>query len=113
MGNIEWMFKAHIAWEDKDYIYNQWSLESRIQKIYTLFDMEYSKGELTSNISKLKQQLTNSYHIPSKYTDNLGTIVNRIDYIQNNKYWSITDTKEIDQLWNNLEANTPSYLILK
>ena len=24
-----------------------------------------------------------------------------------------TDTKEIDQLWNNLEANTPSYLILK
>ncbi len=113
LWNIEEMFKAHTVWNEKEYIYNQWLLESRIQKIYNLFDIKYPSWNLTSNINTLKLQLTNNYHIPSKYTQNLNTIANRIVYIQNNTYWLTTNIEEIDQLWNKLETNTPNNLVLK
>ncbi len=113
MWNIEWVFKAYTAWEDKEHNYNKWLLESRIQKIYTLFDVQNNKWDLIENINTLKQQLTSNYHIPSKYTDNLSIIVSRIQYIETNAYWSTTNIEEIDQLWNKLETNPPAYLVFK
>ena len=113
MWNIEWIYKSYTAWEDKEYKYNEWLLESRIQKIYKLFDIKYNKNNLIDNIKTLKQKLTSRYNIPSKYTDNLDIIVSRIQYIKTNTYWLTTDIDEINQLWNKLETNPPSNLILK
>lgn len=114
LWNIEWIYKSHIAWDTKENNYNQWLLKTRIQKIYKLFDLKYDNGlNLISNINQLKQQLTNKYHIPTKYIENLDIIVKRIQHIQKAAYWSTTNIEQIDQLWNNLETNTPDYLILK
>lgn len=114
MWNIKWIFKSYISWDDKDYSYNIWLLTSRIQKIYNLFDIKYTnENDLSSNIQQLTSELTNNYHIPSKYTDNLVIITKRVDYIKQNTYWSNTNIEQIDQLWNDLETNTPAYLILK
>lgn len=113
MWNIEWIYKSYTAWEDKEYKYNEWLLESRIQKIYKLFDIKYNKNNLIDNIKTLKQKLTSRYNIPSKYTDNLDIIVSRIQYIKTNTYWLTTNIDEINQSWNKLETNPPSNLILK
>jgi len=113
LWNIQWMFNSYIAWDEKKYNYNKWLLISRIQKIYKLFDIKYQKTNLTNDITTLKQNLLNNYHIPSLYTDNLTTIINRVNYIEKQAYWSNKNITEIEQLWNELETNTPNYLILK
>jgi hypothetical protein len=111
--NIEWIFKSYISWEDKEYSYNKWLLDSRIQKIYNLFDIKYDNNNSIDSIKTLKLNLTSNYHIPSKYTDNLDIIINRIQYIETNTYWLTTNIDEINQLWNELETNPPSHLMLK
>jgi hypothetical protein len=113
MWNIEWIFKSYISWEDKEYNYNKWLLDSRIQKIYNLFNIKYNKNNSIENIQTLKLNLTNNYHIPSRYTNNLDIVVSRIQYIETNTYWLTTNIDEINQLWNKLETNPPNNLILK
>ncbi len=107
------MFKEHMIWNQEQYTYNKSLLTNRINKVYNLFDIKLSSKDLTTNIENIKNELINRYHIPSKYTDNLQVIISRIGYIENNN-WSKENTKEqIDQLWNELETNTPSNLVLK
>ena len=113
LWNIEWIYKWQILWDQSQYDYSQWLLNSRIEKIYKLFDIKYINEDLITNIEYLKNELTNWYHIPVKYTENLETITKRIEYIQWQWYWSNTNIKEVDQLWNDLETNPPSYLVFK
>ncbi len=111
--DLEWMYKNQLLWNQKEYNYYKWSLESKIQKIYKLFSLKYNKNDISTNIIELKDQLENSYHIPSKYIDNLETISKWINYIQSIENWSNTNTEELDQLWNNIKTNPPSNLVLK
>lgn len=110
---LEWMYKNQLLWNQKEYNYSKWSLESKIQKTYKLFNLSYSKEDIISNIISLKEQLEMRYHIPSKYISNLEILSRRINYIQSLDNWSNTNIEEVGQLWENIKTNPPSNLVLK
>ena len=111
--DLEWLYKNQLLWNSKEYNYYKWSLESKIQKTYKIFNLKYIKEDIILDINILKDQLDNSYHIPSKYIENLETISKWISYIQSIENWSNTNTQEVDQLWENIKTNPPSNLVLK
>lgn len=111
MWDLEEMFKSYVAWETNQYESDKSNLNNRINKIYKLFNISSSSKDTIQNIEKIRLELTTNYHIPSKYTDNLQTITNRIRYIENYKIW--TNETNVKELWENLETNTPSHLVLK
>ena len=111
MWDLEEMFKSYVAWETNQYESDKSNLNNRINKIYKLFNINSSSKDTIQNIEKIRLELTTNYHIPSKYTDNLQTITNRIRYIENYKIW--TNETNVEELWENLETNTPSHLVLK
>lgn len=111
--NLEWMFKNQLLWDQKEYNYYKWLLESTIQKSAKIFNLKTSKDWIVSNIETIKEQLENNHYIPSKYTENLTTIINRINHIQSIENWSNTNKEEVDQLWLKIETNTPKNLVLK
>ena len=113
LSNLEWMFKNQLLWNQKDYTYYEWLLESRIQKTVKIFNLKSSKDWIIPNIETIKEQLEKSYYIPIKYTENLTIIVNRLNHIKWIESWSNTNNEEVDQLWLNIETNPPTNLVLK
>ena len=112
--NLEWLFKNQLLWDQKEQNHYRWTLESKIQKIYKIFNINYNnRNTMIENIKNIQEEFTNNYHIPEKYTNNLTIIINRITHIQSIENWSNTNIQEVDQLWNSIKTNPPSNLVLK
>jgi len=111
MWDIKEMFKSHILWKNEQYEYEKSNLNNRINKIYNLFDTKNNSKDIITNIENIKNELSTKYHIPSKYTENLQVIINRIRYIENKEI--LSEETDFDKLWQELETNTPSNLVLK
>lgn len=111
--DLEWLYKNQLLWDQRGFNDYKQSLERKIQKLYKIFKLNYQETSLDNSIIDIKEQLEDTYHIPSKYLLNLDTMLNWIKYIQSLENWSNTNIEEIDQLWDNLKTNPPINLVFK
>jgi len=111
MSDIKEIYKYHKLWNKQQYEVEKSNLNNRINKIYNLFNTKNNSKDIVTNIENIKNELSTKYHIPSKYTENLQIIINRIRYIEDSEIlWEETN---IEELWKELETNTPNNLVLK
>ena len=119
MRNLESMREARKLWNQKDYNYSKSQLDTKIQKLYTTFDIKYTKQWTKSDIENLIENLNNSYHIPNSQISNLKTIISWIDYIENSEFGTYASNSEeaaekdidIEAKRNEFNSTLPSNLI--
>ncbi|MCK9466752.1 MAG: hypothetical protein M0P94_00305 [Candidatus Absconditabacterales bacterium] len=111
--DLEGLYKNQLLGDQRGFNDYKQSLERKIQKLYKIFKLNYQETSLDNSIIDIKEQLEDTYHIPSKYLLNLDTMLNWIKYIQSLENGSNTNIEEIDQLWDNLKTNPPINLVFK
>lgn len=86
MRNLENMREYRKLWNEKDYNYSKSQIDTKIQKIYTSFDIKYQNLWTKSDIENLIENLNTLYHIPNTQISNLKTLISWIDYIESSEF---------------------------
>jgi len=120
---FESMWKAKKLWNVKDYKNLTSQLSSRIQKIYTAFNLKDQGANTKDSINQLITKLDSSYHIPEYQLEKMKVLVNWIDYLESLEQYKIetenedienTETKiDIESMRSEFEKNLPGNLLLK
>lgn len=119
MRNLENMREYRKLWNEKDYNYSKSQIDTKIQKIYTSFDIKYQKLWTKSDIENLIENLNTLYHIPNTQISNLKTLISWIDYIESSEFgtYAPKDDEEtvndidIELKRNEFKSTLPSNLI--